>query len=100
MLSPSAEPEASQETSGASVSGDPNMDSARDAGGGKVRGGNGRFLPKDNPPVLSPKSKKAGKKRRERARMVKVKEAEKRKLCSNIAASRSLLELSATFYSN
>jgi hypothetical protein len=74
------------------------METVRDAGEGKIRGGNGRYLPKDKPVVLSPKSKKNGKKRRERARMVKVKEAEKRKSCSVISASKLFLDIFAGRY--
>jgi hypothetical protein len=90
----SAEPELSQHSPGASISKpvggvtsrkfsselseEPSLDGVRDASEGKARGPSGRYLPKEDPPVLSPRSRKNGKKRRERARMVKVKEAEKR----------------------
>lgn len=97
MLSRSAETELSQGSPGAvtrpvdsgvsrksnsEIGEDPNLELVRDTGGGKVRGEDGRYLPKDKP-VLSPRSKKNGKKRRERERMAMVKEAEKRKIVSS-----------------
>jgi hypothetical protein len=64
--------------SSSELSEEPDLDSMQDASAGKVRARNGRYLPKEQP-VLSPKSKKNGKKRRERARMSNLKEVEKRK---------------------
>jgi hypothetical protein len=64
----------------------PSLETVRNAGGGKVRGPCGRYLP-IKAPVLSPRSKKNGKKRRERARMAKVKEAENRKFATSYIAA-------------
>jgi hypothetical protein len=98
----SAEPELSQQASDAPVSKPttssvsrksssvlsevPSLEAVRDAGCGKARGPSGRYLP-IKAPVLSPRSKKNEKKRRERARMAKVKEAENRKFATSYIAT-------------
>jgi hypothetical protein len=110
-LSHSAEPDLLQQSPGAPISKpvcgvvlrksssdpseEPSLHSVHDADEGKIRGPNGRYLPKEDPPVLSPRRRKNGKKRKERARMAKVKEAENQRSAagSNISEEREEREL-------